>query len=425
MILGAIVVLGAAVLLAMNSRADPQHAATVTVRRASTTTTRTAPSTTRATTTTAATTTTTTTAAPATSPPTAPPATTPVTPSPTVAAATTGPLGALRGKTIAIDPGHNGDNYAHTTEINRQIFIGTQYRGCDTTGTQTDDGYTESSYTLDVAFRLRSVLQATGANVVMTRTTNDGWGPCIDQRAAIGNDAHADAAISIHADGGPASGRGFHVLMPALINGYTDDIYAASHRLGVDVRDAFTATGMPTSTYYATQGLIERTDLGGLNLSNVPKVFIETGNMRNATDTALVGGFELPHAGGAAAGRRSRPVPGGRIGVRKPYDAGNAPGGADCWMDPCPGMSHPPFPNSSKTPPAKTSTHRSSSLSPTPSRATPRRSARPARSRSSASSTRSRRTSPTACGAASRPSNATAWSGAVRKPPAKRRSTAA
>jgi len=29
-----------------------------------------------------------------------------------------------------------------------------------------------------------------------------------------------------------------------------------------------------------------RTDLGGLNLSTVPKVFIECGNMRNAADAA-------------------------------------------------------------------------------------------------------------------------------------------
>ena len=197
-------------------------------------------------------------------------------------------LGSLRGRTIAIDPGHDGGNYAHASEIARPIFIGTQTRACDTTGTQTNDGYTESAYNLDVALRLRDVLQAAGANVVMTRTTNDGWGPCIDERAAIGNRANADAAISIHADGGPAGGRGFHVLMPALVAGYTDDIYSASHRLGVDVRDAFLATGMPTSTYYASAGLAERTDLGGLNLSNVPKVFIETGNMRNATDAALL-----------------------------------------------------------------------------------------------------------------------------------------
>jgi N-acetylmuramoyl-L-alanine amidase len=208
--------------------------------------------------------------------------------SPTAGAVSTGSLGSLRGRTIAIDPGHDGGNYAHTSDISRPIFIGTQTRACDTTGTETNDGYTESAYTLDVSLRLRDVLVAAGANVVMTRTTNDGWGPCIDERAAIGNRAHADAAISIHADGGPAGGRGFHVLMPGLVPGYTDDIYAASHSLGVDVRDAFLATGMPTSTYYATQGLAERTDLGGLNLSNVPKVFIETGNMRNATDAALL-----------------------------------------------------------------------------------------------------------------------------------------
>jgi N-acetylmuramoyl-L-alanine amidase len=194
----------------------------------------------------------------------------------------------LSGRTIVIDPGHNGGNYSHSAEISRPIFIGTQTRACDTTGTATDDGYTEAAYNLDVAVRLQQVLQAVGAHVVMTRTTNDGWGPCIDERAAIGNRAAADAAISIHADGGPAGGRGFHVLMPGLVGGYTDDIYSASHRLGVDVRDAFLATGMPTSTYYATQGLAERTDLGGLNLSNVPKVFIETGNMRNATDAALL-----------------------------------------------------------------------------------------------------------------------------------------
>ena len=33
---------------------------------------------------------------------------------------------------------------------------------------------------------------------------------------------------------------------------------------------------------------MERSDLGGLNLSNVPKVLVETGNMRNATDAALL-----------------------------------------------------------------------------------------------------------------------------------------
>ncbi len=197
-------------------------------------------------------------------------------------------LGPLRGRTIAIDPGHNGGNGAHAGEIARPIFIGTQTRACDTTGTQTADGYTEAAYNFDLASRLRAVLVAAGADVVMTRWSNDGWGPCIDERAFIANRAHAAAAIGIHADGGPPDGRGFHVNMPALTPGYTDDIYSASHRLGVDVRDAFRATGMPTSTYFGSAGLVERSDLGTLNLSDVPRVILETGNMRNATDAALL-----------------------------------------------------------------------------------------------------------------------------------------
>ena len=234
---------------------------------------------------------------------TAPPPTLAPVPTSSVPIATAS-LGTVRGRTIAIDPGHNGANYADTAEISRPIFIGTQSRACDTTGTQTNDGYTESAYNFDVAVRLRDILQAAGAHVVMSRTSNDGWGPCIDERAAFANRAHADVAISIHADGGPASGRGFHVNMPALVPGYTDDIYARSHTLGVDIRDAFTATGMPTSTYFGSAGLVERSDLGGLNLSDVPKVLVETGNMRNATDAALLEdpGFRQRDAQALAAG---------------------------------------------------------------------------------------------------------------------------
>jgi N-acetylmuramoyl-L-alanine amidase len=285
------VVLLGALALAVVARTDGERDATAvptTTTAQEPTSTAAASSSTRAPTTTEAPTTTTpVTALPPAAPTTpvsaaAPPA---VTPPPPVAA--TG-LGAVRGRVIAIDPGHNGGNYAHAAEIGRPVFIGTQSRACDTTGTQTDDGYTEAAYNLDVSLRLRAILQAAGASVVMSRTSNDGWGPCIDERARFGNRAQAAAAISIHADGGPPGGRGFHVNLPALVSGYTDDIYAASHRLGVDVRDAYTATGMPPSTYFGSQGLVERSDLGGLNLSDVPKVIVETGNMRSATDVALL-----------------------------------------------------------------------------------------------------------------------------------------
>jgi N-acetylmuramoyl-L-alanine amidase len=151
-------------------------------------------------------------------------------------------------------------------------------------------GFTEAEYNLDVSLRLAAFLRAAGARVVLTRTTNTGSGPCITERAAIGNRARASAAISIHADGGPTSGRGFHVIYPPSIAGLTDDIARSSYLLALDVRRSFAAgTGMPYATYVGRNGLDVRSDLGGLNLSDVPKVFIETGNMRNPEDAALVG----------------------------------------------------------------------------------------------------------------------------------------
>jgi N-acetylmuramoyl-L-alanine amidase len=55
----------------------------------------------------------------------------------------------------------------------------------------------------------------------------------------------------------------------------------------VDIRNAYhRITGEPYSDYVGRRGLDVRTDLGGLNLSTVPKVFIECGNMPNASDAA-------------------------------------------------------------------------------------------------------------------------------------------
>lgn len=196
--------------------------------------------------------------------------------------------GRLEGKVIAIDPGHNGRNYTDPTYINHLIFNGRAQEACDTTGTQTDSGYTESAFNWNVAQDLSADLRAEGATVVLTRTSNAGVGPCVTDRAAIGNNAHADAAVSIHADGGPASGRGFAILEP-VADGPNDAIIGSSRTLGSDLRDAFAGgTGEPVSSYDGVDGIQARDDLGGTNLSTVPKVFVECANMRNATDAALV-----------------------------------------------------------------------------------------------------------------------------------------
>ncbi|MFC4536253.1 N-acetylmuramoyl-L-alanine amidase [Sphaerisporangium dianthi] len=191
----------------------------------------------------------------------------------------------LEGKIIVIDPGHNGGNYRHPEVVNKKVNVLTQWKACDTTGTATNDGYSEAAFTWDVASRMVKLLKAKGATVRLTRDGNSGVGPCITQRAAIGNKAHANAAVSIHADGAPASGRGFHIIMPKKIDGPVDPVVARSKRLGLALRSAYhDGTGMPYSTYIGKDALDFRNDLGGLNLSTVPKVFIETGNMRNASD---------------------------------------------------------------------------------------------------------------------------------------------
>ena len=196
--------------------------------------------------------------------------------------------GILDGRVVLVDPGHNGGNFAASSIINRLIWNGRETETCDTTGTETNAGHTEALFNWHVALYLTADLRAKGATVVLTRTSNTGVGPCVTERAAIGNEVHANAAVSIHADGGPPGGRGFAILEP-VADGINDAIVAPSAILGADLRAAFEkGTGEPVSSYDGINGIQPRDDLAGINLSTVPKVFIECANMRNAADAALV-----------------------------------------------------------------------------------------------------------------------------------------
>ncbi|MEU5036690.1 N-acetylmuramoyl-L-alanine amidase [Streptomyces rubiginosohelvolus] len=203
------------------------------------------------------------------------------------------PKGPLTGRTVVIDPGHNPGNRDHTREINRQVDIGTGRKECDTTGTATNDGYAEARFTLDVSHRLRALLEAEGARVRLTHDADRPFGPCIDERARIGNEAKADAVVSVHADGSAVGNRGFHVILPAGVKGGgadTSKIVKSSADLGARIAGHFArTTGSAPSNYIGgNTGLDTRDDLGGLNLSTVPKVFVECGNMRDPKDAALL-----------------------------------------------------------------------------------------------------------------------------------------
>jgi N-acetylmuramoyl-L-alanine amidase len=196
----------------------------------------------------------------------------------------------LAGQVIAIDPGHDGGNGAHPEIISRPVvaYADGATKACDTTGTETNDGVlTESLFNLEVADVLAEKLRALGATVVMIRTSDTGVGPCIDERAEIGNRAGADAAISIHADGSESAGaHGFDVIYPASDQLVHPSIAGPSTQLATHVRDALVHAGIPPANYVGSNGLDARDDLGGLNLSSVPKVFAELGNMRSASEAA-------------------------------------------------------------------------------------------------------------------------------------------
>jgi N-acetylmuramoyl-L-alanine amidase len=217
-----------------------------------------------------------------------PPPTSATVPPTTAPKPVTAGSGRLAGRIIVVDPGHNGANGAHPEIINKPVDAGGFTKECNTTGTATDGGYSESAFNFAVGTDLQARLQAMGATVVMTRTDDRGVGPCVDQRGLTAQRAHADLLLSVHADGAPAGGHGFHVAHPGVIKGYTDSTATPSNGLAVAVRDALVAGGFTPSTYFGQQGLITRTDLGTLNRAGVPAVMTELGNMRNAADAAML-----------------------------------------------------------------------------------------------------------------------------------------
>ena len=130
-------------------------------------------------------------------------------------------------------------------------------------------------------------LEDLGATVVLTRHSNGGVGPCVNERAEIANHAHAAAAISIHADGNLAAGaHGFDVIHASTEEMVAPAMAGPSLRLAEAERDALLAAGVPPANYVGEGGLDERSDLAGLNLAEVPAVLVELGNMREAEEAA-------------------------------------------------------------------------------------------------------------------------------------------
>lgn len=190
----------------------------------------------------------------------------------------------IAGMIVFLDPGHNGANDA---SISRPVTTGRGgWKECQTSGTSTDNGYTEHAFNWDVTLRVRAMLTQLGVRTAMSRGNDDKLGPCVDERANMANALKPDAIVSIHADGGPSSGRGFHVnySAPPL----NDAQAGPSVLFARTMRDQLAGDGLTPATYIGKDGLYPRSDLTGLNLAQYPSVLVELGNMKNPADIGLI-----------------------------------------------------------------------------------------------------------------------------------------
>jgi N-acetylmuramoyl-L-alanine amidase len=190
----------------------------------------------------------------------------------------------IAGMIVFLDPGHNGANDA---SISRQVPTGRGgTKDCQASGTSTDDGYSEHTFTWDTTLRIRQALTALGVRTAMSRGDDTGLGPCVDERAAMANALRPNAIVSIHGDGGPPTGRGFHVLYSSPPLNQTQA--GPSVRFAQIMRDQLAASGLVPSTYIGNGGLNPRSDIAGLNLAQFPSILVECGNMKSPVDSGLM-----------------------------------------------------------------------------------------------------------------------------------------
>jgi N-acetylmuramoyl-L-alanine amidase len=201
-----------------------------------------------------------------------------------VAAVTAGPATAssIAGMAVFLDPGHSG---VYDSSMTRQVPTGRGgTKDCETSGTATNDGYPEHTFNWDVVQRIQAALTQMGVRTELSRDNDTGSAPCNDQRSAAANAMRPDAIVSIHADGAPPSGRGFHVNYSSPpLNGAQS---GPAIQLATTMRDSLVGSGLQPSTYIGSNGLYGRADLSGLNLDQYPAVLVECGNMKNAGEAA-------------------------------------------------------------------------------------------------------------------------------------------
>ena len=184
-----------------------------------------------------------------------------------------------KGITIALDPGHQApDVDMSATEPNApgSSVMKTKATG-GTSGTTT--GLPEYELNLQIALKVRDLLEEEGYGVVMTREDNE-TAISNAERATLANESGAALMVRIHANGSTdPSANGALALIGSQSNPYVGGLYDSSYALATDVLDAYCqATGM------ANDGVTTSDTMTGINWSTIPVMILEMGFMTNPTD---------------------------------------------------------------------------------------------------------------------------------------------
>ena len=188
---------------------------------------------------------------------------------------------ASNGLVVVIDPGHQ-----LTADLTQEPIgpgaAETKYKVSGGTAS-CNTGSPESELTLAVSKLLEAELIQRGYTVLMTRTEQD-VNISNSERAAVANDANADAFVRIHANGSENSGaNGALTICQTAANPYNGDLYAKSRALSDAVLDELTANAGCRKEY-----VWETDTMSGINWCRVPVTIVEIGYMTNAAEDALL-----------------------------------------------------------------------------------------------------------------------------------------